>query len=333
VCVELEVVDAPLDYNLLLGWSWTYAMKVFVATVFWVLLFPHEGRIVSIDQLSFSRPDLALGASTILMIDNPQPSFINVGIGFCPSLMGTFDYPPPHGNIKFISNHHKVEIFQVLSFCTTYFKDPWILPSPSATMDEIGNPRMSMPLSVTEVAYSLVQQASANTDLTPAQELDPLLEPISAQGSLANIDSLDLVFPFDEAVIEAMTSPNKPWEDLHNRSYFFPELSLIEVGEFTMTMMGDQSCPINLSATHEIYAEGNMETINETIPINISRNLGVVENVFVGVDCSLEEIQNYTDLFKEFWDIFSWSYEEMPGIDPKIVEHEIKTYPDAKPIR
>jgi hypothetical protein len=35
-------------------------------------------------------------------------------------------------------------------------------------------------------------------------------------------------------------------------------------------MTGDQSCPINLLATHEIYAEGNMETIAETIPINIS---------------------------------------------------------------
>lgn len=28
-----------------------------------------------------------------------------------------------------------------------------------------------------------------------------------------------------------------------------------------------------------------------------------------------------------------WSYEEMPGIDPTIVVHEIPTYPDAKPIR
>jgi hypothetical protein len=43
VCVEVEVVDAPLDYNLLLGWSWTYAMQAVVATFFWVLLFPHEG--------------------------------------------------------------------------------------------------------------------------------------------------------------------------------------------------------------------------------------------------------------------------------------------------
>ena len=34
VCVEVEVVDAPLDYNLLLGRSWTYAMQVVVAIVF-----------------------------------------------------------------------------------------------------------------------------------------------------------------------------------------------------------------------------------------------------------------------------------------------------------
>jgi len=49
--------------------------------------------------------------------------------------------------------------------------------------------------------------------------------------------------------------------------------------------------------------------------------------------CSPREIKLYTDLFKEFCDVFSWSYEEMPGIDPKIVEHEITTYPDAKPVQ
>jgi hypothetical protein len=225
MCVEVEVVDASLDYNLLLGRSWTYAMQAEVATVFRVLLFPHEGRIVTIDQLSFSRPDLALGASTVPMIDNTQPGVLNVGVGLCPSLMGTFDYPPPQGDIKFISNHHKVEIFQVSLFRMTYFDDPWKLPSPSATMDGTGHPGMSMRLSTAEVAYSLVQQTSAHTNPAPAQEFDPLLEPIWAQGSLAHTNSLDLVFPSDEAIIEAMTTPDKPWEDLHHRSYFLPELS------------------------------------------------------------------------------------------------------------
>jgi hypothetical protein len=94
-----------------------------------------------------------------------------------------------------------------------------------------------------------------------------------------------------------------------------------------------RSCPINPLATHEVYAEGNMETIAETILINISRTPGVVESVFTGVDCSPGEIQIYTDLFKEFCDVFAWSYEEMPGIDSKVVEHEITTYLDAKPVR
>jgi hypothetical protein len=116
-------------------------------------------------------------------------------------------------------------------------------------MDETGHADMSMPLSAIEVVYSLVQQASTTPDLTPAQALDPPLEPIWAQGSLATTDSLDLVLPFDEAMIKAMTSPDKPWEDLHHRSYFLPELSRIETREFTITMTGDQPCPINLLAT------------------------------------------------------------------------------------
>jgi hypothetical protein len=277
-------------------------MQAVVATVFWVLLFPHEGWIVTIDQLSFSRPDPALGASMVPMIDNPQPGVVNVGVGLCPSLMGTFDYPLPHDDIKFISNHHKVEIFQVSSFCTTYFEHPWRFPSPSATMDEEGNLGMSMPLSTTEVVYSLVQQASTNTDPTPTQELDPLLEPSWAHGSLANTDSLDLILPSDEAVIEAMTSPDKPWDDLHHRSYFLPKLSRIEEGEFTMTMIGDRSCHTNPLATHKIYAEGNMETIAEMIPINISRTPGVIDNVFVGAYSTPEE---------------------MPGIDRQRVYHEL----------
>jgi hypothetical protein len=54
VSIEVEVVDAPLDYNLLLGRSWTYAMTVVISSVFQILCFPHEGRIVTIDQMDFN---------------------------------------------------------------------------------------------------------------------------------------------------------------------------------------------------------------------------------------------------------------------------------------
>jgi len=59
----------------------------------------------------------------------------------------------------------------------------------------------------------------------------------------------------------------------------------------------------------------------------------VIENLFIRIECSPEEVQIYTDLFKEFRDVFTWYYEEMPGIDPSIVQHEIKTYENAKLVR
>jgi hypothetical protein len=63
-------------------------------------------------------------------------------------------------------------------------------------------------------------------------------------------------------------------------------------------MTRHKACPINPLAMHVVYDEGNMETIAEMIPIDISRTPGVMENIFVGVDFSLEEILIYTDLFK-----------------------------------
>ena len=104
------------------------------------------------------------------MIDNHQPEVINVGVGLFPPLMGTFDYPPPSGDVKMISAAHdqpRVEFFQVSSFRMTYFTDLWTLPSPSTSMEGIGNPGMSMPLSMTEVAYYIVQQTSINPNMAP----------------------------------------------------------------------------------------------------------------------------------------------------------------------
>ena len=49
VCVDVEVIDAPLDYNILLGHSYTYAMSVVPSAVYRKMFFPHNGKIVTID--------------------------------------------------------------------------------------------------------------------------------------------------------------------------------------------------------------------------------------------------------------------------------------------
>jgi hypothetical protein len=51
VLVDVIVVQDPLDFNILLGCDYVYAMNVLVSTLFQVMHFPHNGSIVTIDQL------------------------------------------------------------------------------------------------------------------------------------------------------------------------------------------------------------------------------------------------------------------------------------------
>ena len=56
VTIKVEVVDVPLDYNILLGRNWMYNMKFIASSLFRVVFFPFNGNIVTIDQNSFQNP-------------------------------------------------------------------------------------------------------------------------------------------------------------------------------------------------------------------------------------------------------------------------------------
>ena len=53
VFIKIEVVNAQLDYNLFLGRSYMYAMQVISSTIFWLLMFFHDGNNVTINQLTY----------------------------------------------------------------------------------------------------------------------------------------------------------------------------------------------------------------------------------------------------------------------------------------
>ena len=53
VLIDIEAVNTQLDYNLLHGRSYMYAMRAVVSTVFCLMMFPHEGKIVMVDQLTY----------------------------------------------------------------------------------------------------------------------------------------------------------------------------------------------------------------------------------------------------------------------------------------
>jgi len=49
IYLNVMVVPGALDYNLLLGRDYVYQMGAIVSTLFQVICFPHEGRIVTVD--------------------------------------------------------------------------------------------------------------------------------------------------------------------------------------------------------------------------------------------------------------------------------------------
>jgi hypothetical protein len=149
----MEVVDAPLDYNLLLGHNWTYSMTVVVSSIFRTLCFPHEGKIMTIDQLSFVYVSLnASVGPSIPMIENSQSTTEDIGVGMYSSLMGTFDFVAPIHHIYAMSSRYSSSVRSV-PFFTSYFNDPWTLPSLTISCEGQSHIGMTMPLSSMEIQY------------------------------------------------------------------------------------------------------------------------------------------------------------------------------------
>ena len=49
VYIDVTVIQGPLDFNLILVCYYIYVMGALVSSLFRVMCFPHEGRIVTID--------------------------------------------------------------------------------------------------------------------------------------------------------------------------------------------------------------------------------------------------------------------------------------------
>jgi hypothetical protein len=177
--VEVEVLDAPLDYNMLLGRYWTYAMIVFMSSVFCTVFFPHEGNTMMIDQLSFafSSPNASLGSS-IPMIKNSQPTTENIGVRMYYSLMGNFDFSTLSHHVYAMSSR-LVSTGRSIPFHTSYFSDPWTLTS--LTLSCEGQPHTSIisptpasnvgdssPTSASHVGDLILTSASHARSMSPA---------------------------------------------------------------------------------------------------------------------------------------------------------------------
>lgn len=66
VCIGIMVFQGLVDFNLLLGHDNVYVMATLVSSLFRVMCFPHEGRIMEIDQILFVGPNMTPNQPTYL---------------------------------------------------------------------------------------------------------------------------------------------------------------------------------------------------------------------------------------------------------------------------
>ena len=94
ILIDIEVIDAQLDYNILFGRNYMYAMKAVASSVFRTMMFPHNGKIVTIDQLTHYEPNHSTNIDNILPLVHVSPNDFPVAnkgpeLFQDPSMLGT----------------------------------------------------------------------------------------------------------------------------------------------------------------------------------------------------------------------------------------------------
>jgi len=126
--VNIEVVDVPLDYNILLGRIYTYAMSIVASVIFCKMCFPHEGNIFAINQLNYYEPTSVTSPESIIssMSDKQSSNFstiVSLGVYKDSSLLGAFPSPPP-------------PIFEPTSMSACMLQASWVALKQSSTSNQ-----------------------------------------------------------------------------------------------------------------------------------------------------------------------------------------------------
>ena len=53
----------------------------------------------------------------------------------------------------------------------------------------------------------------------------------------------------------------------------------------------------------------------------------------IGASMAKKTKQDLVHFLKKIMDVFAWSHEDMPGIDPSVITHRLNVYPSSKPVR
>ncbi|XP_062076034.1 uncharacterized protein LOC133780178 [Humulus lupulus] len=120
-------------------------------------------------------------------------------------------------------------------------------------------------------------------------------------------------------------------ENIAQVNYLSFEESLTEEDESSSSNPSEDFIDILQPAPQE-FEDGGQVTVDDLIEIN----LGTEDDpkpVFVSALLTEEELPQYKQVLRENKDVFAWGYQDMPGLDPKVVVHRLAVSKDATHVK
>ena len=80
----------------------------------------------------------------------------------------------------------------------------------------------------------------------------------------------------------------------------------------------------------ELVKEAQIQPEEELREINLAAKLGSQKPVFISSQLTVQEKEQLVALLKKYMDVFAWTYDEMPSLDPGLVVHSLNVDPRVK---
>ncbi|XP_075674899.1 uncharacterized protein LOC142644106 [Castanea sativa] len=82
----------------------------------------------------------------------------------------------------------------------------------------------------------------------------------------------------------------------------------------------------------ELVQKAQIQTEEKLIEINLEAELGSQKPVFISSQLTTQEKEQLVALLQKYMDVFAWTYDEMPSLDPELVVHSLNVDPRVKPV-
>jgi len=175
--------------------------------------------------------------------------------------------------------------------------------------------------------------SSLNIDTQPASQ-SQLLEPAS-QTEILHLNHSQVLPP--QTVYQLLNPTIFNQDNIQKVQQI--ECEQMPVDEIEIIQLKSNLLPIGLAPLEDMFDSNDVPGKPKFEPLNTTieeHNIGSLQNPkIIKLSAALPPDQKpkYIDLFKEFQDVFAWSYEDLKSYDTSVIQHTIPLKPNQKPFK